>query len=105
MATGRSGARGKSVPRAVGRATGPEPEPAVTPQLSTAGSPAMAVLRIQSCAIFSRAQVREDWFRISCIRGFLEGFLFFPPKPLSLFQIIMKKLNSENFYFKIASMY
>lgn len=57
MATGQNGGYGKSVQRAVDKVTGPEPEPAVTHQLSMAGSPVMAVLWIQSCVILGLAQL------------------------------------------------
>lgn len=78
MATGQSGDYGKSVQRAVDKVTGPGPEPAVTHQLSTAGSPVVAALWIQSCVSFGLAQVRDEWFKVS---GVPHRLLFFFPKP------------------------
>lgn len=81
MATGRSGVYGKSVQRAVDKVTGRGPEPAVTHQLSMAGSPVTAVLWIRSCVILGLAQVREERFQISCTQGAAQIGFFISSKP------------------------
>lgn len=77
MATGLNEGFGRSVQRAVDKAT--EPEPAVTHQPSTAGSHAMKVLWISSCAMLGLVQLRECCCRIGCVRGFFSAISFFSP--------------------------
>lgn len=60
MGAGQNGHCGKSVQGAVAKGTGQGAGPAVTPRLSTEGSPVRAVLWSQSCAILGLAQVREE---------------------------------------------